>query len=474
MPILSPACGTGYTPRSSRNDLGDVIEDHLEEFFRVYDERYSGTYGPLHPRVRDLMEAYTRCGDPHFGFLRVRCSNPDCQRKHELILPFSCKARGLCPSCGQKRALLWAERMVREVLPDVPYVQLVFTIPKMLRKPFLFDRTLYGDLCRSAYEATRKFFQAHFPTLEKAVPAMLLAPQSFGSLLNHHPHAHALTSLGVFTRDGIFHPAADDIDFSPLEELFREEVFKSLLKKDRITPERIDLLRSWRHSGFNISSDRRIPRGERAEIEDLLQYMVRAPVSLARLQYRCDGRVLYRGNFHPSLGRDYQLASGLDFLAMLVPHIALRYEARIYTYGALSTTIRRELGWARKDEEPAQAPRDVVVLEDEEGDFARVRRRSWRRLIARVWLQDPQLCPSCGEPMRVVSAIESPHQDEVIQRILRHLGLWDPPWKRQRRARAPPPAIDTSTTLFDEEFSQLPPQEEEDLSQDPPGPDEPL
>ena len=48
--------------------------------------------------------------------------------------------------------------MAREVLPEVPYVQLVFTIPKMLRKPFLFDRTLYGDLCRSAYEATRKFF----------------------------------------------------------------------------------------------------------------------------------------------------------------------------------------------------------------------------------------------------------------------------------------------------------------------------
>ena len=151
--------------------------------------------------------------------------------------------------------------MTREVLPDVPYVQLVFTIPKMLRKPFLFDRSLYGDLCRAAYEATRKFFEAQFPTLERAVPAMLLAPQSFGSLLNPHPHAHALTSLGVVTRDGIFHSVPDDIDFSPLENLFREEVFKSFLKKERITPERIELLRSWRHSGFSVSSDRRIPRG---------------------------------------------------------------------------------------------------------------------------------------------------------------------------------------------------------------------
>ena len=36
---------------------------------------------------------------------------------------------------------------------------------------------------------------------------------SFGNLLNHHPHCHALTSLGVFTRDGVFHPVPEDIDF---------------------------------------------------------------------------------------------------------------------------------------------------------------------------------------------------------------------------------------------------------------------
>ncbi|MGH9895382.1 MAG: hypothetical protein ACREA0_26035, partial [bacterium] len=146
----------------------------------------------------------------------------------------------------------------------------------------------------------------------------------------------------------------------------------------------------------------------------------------------------------------------------------------IHTYGALSTTIRRELGWVGNDEDSAQAPNDVVVLEDEESDFVKVRRRSWRRLIARVWLEDPQLCPGCGKPMRVLSAIESPHQDEVIEKILRHLGLWDPPWTRQRRARGPPLQKQIFTSVIDEELSQLPPQEEEDLSQDPQGAGEPL
>ena len=45
------------------------------------------------------------------------------REKTERVVPFSCKSRGLCSSCGQKRAILWAERMVEEVLPDVRRVE---------------------------------------------------------------------------------------------------------------------------------------------------------------------------------------------------------------------------------------------------------------------------------------------------------------------------------------------------------------
>jgi hypothetical protein len=38
--------------------------------------------------------------------------------------------------------------MVERVLPRVEYRQLVFTIPLALRKAFLFERSLYGELCR--------------------------------------------------------------------------------------------------------------------------------------------------------------------------------------------------------------------------------------------------------------------------------------------------------------------------------------
>jgi hypothetical protein len=47
--------------------------------------------------------------------------------------------------------------------------------------------------------------------------------------------------------------------------------------------------------------------------------------------------------------------------------------------------------------------------------------RKWRDLIQKVWEADPLLCPTCHEPMRIIALID---EAEVIERILRHLGLW--------------------------------------------------
>jgi len=46
---------------------------------------------------------------------------------------FSCKTRGFCPSCHVKRLEVWGEWMRETLLLDIPHLQVVFTIPKMLR-----------------------------------------------------------------------------------------------------------------------------------------------------------------------------------------------------------------------------------------------------------------------------------------------------------------------------------------------------
>ncbi len=44
-------------------------------------------------------------------------------------------------------------------------------------------------------------------------------------------------------------------------------------------------------------------------------------------------------------------------------------------------------------------------------------------LIKRVYEIDPLACPNCGGTMKVVAFLEPPQAD-VIEKILRHCGLW--------------------------------------------------
>ena len=180
--------------------------------------------------------------------------------------------------------------------------------------------------------------------------------------------------------------------------------------------------------------------------------------------------VHYKGKFHPGLGRDHQLVSGVEFLAMLVPHIALRYEVTIRYYGALSTTIRKKFGWI---EEKAPSPPDVLTLEEEEeSDLVKVRKRNRARLIQKVWCEDPEVCPKCGAHMRVLSAISSPAQDDVIGRTRRRRNQWDPPRERQRLPRGPPKQLEILEDcpgVQDEDVPEVPVWNPEDENQDPPG-----
>jgi hypothetical protein len=405
--------------------------------------------------------------------------------------------------------------MVEEVLPVVPFRQLVFTIPRMLRKYFLYDRSLYGEFCRVAYSSTRDYMRKHgqppsgisgFQKLKRAVPAMVVSPQSFGDLLVPHAHAHAVVSLGLFQTDGVF-LNLEDLDFSGLEETFRERFFHMMLRRGKITPETVHMMKCWKHSGFQVDFQRRIEADDRKGLEGLLSYMERPPVSLRRLTYRDDSMVLYQGNkVHPRLGTDHQLVTPIEFLAMLVPHVLLRFEVTIRCYGAISTTFRRKIGWIKNPPVnappptknpttnflhlppqpapppipigPSPSPIDsiVPVKPQQESEFSRNRRRTWARLIAKVYMERPDLCTSCKKPLEIVSAITSPAQDDVIERILRYLNLWDPPWKRNRKARGPPPSHHRQAPMHQVEPDTNecidPPPSIEDYCVDPPAPED--
>jgi len=57
----------------------------------------------------------------------------------------------------------------------------------------------------------------------------------------------------------------EDIDFSGLQERFRERFFEMMLRREEMLPETAEKLMSWEHSGFHLG--RRERKIEAARIE---------------------------------------------------------------------------------------------------------------------------------------------------------------------------------------------------------------
>jgi hypothetical protein len=77
----------------------------------------------------------------------------------------------------------------------------------------------------------------------------------------------------------------------------------------------------------------------------------------------------------------------------------------------------------------------VQLIDVSEHKPHRIPSAKWRELIKKVWEADPLLCPICCREMRIVALID---EREVVERILRHLGLWEQGVRVHTGADPPP------------------------------------
>jgi len=128
---------SAYRPRDAEHAvLYRVIDQHLDTFVETARRHADGAALPdfVEQEFRDFLT----CGVLAYGFARLRCT--DCAL--ERLVPFSCKGRGFCPSCGGRRMTEFAARLVDEVLPRVPVRQWVLSLPYRLRYLLAWDHGL--------------------------------------------------------------------------------------------------------------------------------------------------------------------------------------------------------------------------------------------------------------------------------------------------------------------------------------------
>ncbi len=104
-----------YIPRE-QNVIQRVLKDHFPDFEENYDDHYANEYGKYRIiRIKEAVEKFLECGGYSKGIARIKCTNPECGyeffRPYVASLKEACKSWYLCPSCQQKRLLLFAEHL---------------------------------------------------------------------------------------------------------------------------------------------------------------------------------------------------------------------------------------------------------------------------------------------------------------------------------------------------------------------------
>jgi hypothetical protein len=247
--------------------------------------------------------------------------------------------------------------------------------------------------------------------------------QTFGSTLKWNPHIHAIVSRGVWDRHQQWHPVPYVAPHAA-ELLFRHKLLRLLRDRDLLSEERIDLLLSWRHSGFSVHNHTTVYPADAEGLYKLACYLMRAPVNLSRLRFDPASGILV---YQPKTGHDVdaaELADPLEFVARVLIHLPEPNKHLVRFYGAYANRVRNALLDADPaDTEPATLPP------------RRALNKRWAELIHRIYEVDPLVCTRCGDTMKVIAFITEP---KVIRAILEHRET------ALARQRAPPTRQTTS------------------------------
>jgi hypothetical protein len=469
--------------------LHRVVREHLLTFLEQAQQHSDG--GGLPRFVERELRRFVDCGVLARGFARLRCD--DCHG--EKLLPFSCKGRGFCPSCGGRRMVERSAHLVDAVLPHVPIRQWVLSLPHSLRYLFAFDHDM-SKKALAIYARALMSFQrrrARRAGIANGRGGTITVIQRFASGLRLNLHLHTLMFDGVFHPDDAgglsFHPLPPPTDqqVAQLVATVRKRILRLLRRRgltgddDDATPAddshqlphgplaqlagaavvntqafgpragapilRIgsDPRAPWvcsrkpRHAhldGFDLHAAVAVAADDRDGLERLCRYLLRPAVADSRLELLDDGRVRVELKNEWSDGTSDLVFEPLDLLGRLASLVPRPRTNLLIYHGILAPNAKwRPLvvsyGQAMR-QPPSETMTPQCAATHNRGTPPRY--QPWADLMRRVFGLDVLECTRCGGRMRLLATIEAP---QLVRAILDHLGMASEP-PQLSPARAPP------------------------------------
>ena len=371
--------------------IASILEDHWDKVYLVNKDLIDTYRANASLEINKIID----CHNKNLG-----CSVYECPECNDLIfIGHTCKSR-LCSSCGYKYKMERVENILQTCY-RCNHRQIVFTIPKELRKFFFYPfetridilfkavrDTLYSILNES-YKYSKKSKK-----LKKYLNKILYTPgffaflHTYGRDLKWNPHIHVLIAELKLGDDNSIKDWKY-FNYDALSNRF-QKILLDLLHKElgkSFYPLKSQLYKKYK-KGFYVYAEPKKFKSLQDGIEYVTRYCGRLPISENRIINYDGENVTFSYNDHYDESYHEITVSAEEFIMMLLRHvIPTQYK------------IIRYYGFYRK-KHPMHDK--IVLLIDKTKRAFRRTLLKYQFSILKSFNRDPYYCPKCNTKMDFV------------------------------------------------------------------------
>lgn len=284
----------------------------------------------------------------------------------------------------------WQQEMYN-ILPDIPYVGMVFTMPNNLWKIFQGHRCLLHDLPVLGAEVIQQWAKTHCG----AQLIVMVVPHTFGRYLNFNSHLHILVSKGgLDVSEGRWR---ESLEFhrNALMRMWKFAVITYLREALKAISGSLDTqlqneLRKQYERWWNIRVDRSMPKSH--FLKYACRYVRHPPISQRRIIEIKDGKATFWTKDLKLQERVISQYTLYEFVSRLSEHVLDRYKHAIRYFGLLAPRNKKAL--------------NAVFLLIGQKQRPRLPRIRWAEYVRRIFGIDP-LIDSKGQPLHWAGHVPS-------------------------------------------------------------------
>ena len=274
-----------YNSLKKTGIIATILEDHWDNVYSSNRELFDTCRPNADKEIHKIIDCYNK---------NLGCSVYECPHCHDLMfVGNTCKSR-LCSSCGYKYKNQRVESVMQTAY-NCKHRQIVFTIPKELRKYFFYPYdsridilfkavrdTIYSIL-NVSFKKSKKGILKKYTSKIHYTPGFFAFLHTFGRDLNWNPHIHILIAEIKLGNNNSCIPWKF-FDYDALSFRF-QKILLDILSKElgkSFDKEKSSLYRKY-SKGFYVYAEPKKFKDLKSGIEYVTRYCGRVPISENRI-----------------------------------------------------------------------------------------------------------------------------------------------------------------------------------------------